>query len=189
MPDNTANFSYDGINGPLSTTTVTRAELITAMEQMNYAAGNIRSIDELSSDGIVSIKSDGTAYSRSIAALSGLSVADPTGVGGNPTISLGTPHTFRKALLNTEANTVTANVAVSIISVAGTYSLPEPTISVISDKVIINNSSGNATITSSYWGDTSISTSVVIPTKQMAIFYTDLAQKWYVQVSANLTIS
>lgn len=190
MPDNVKNFTVDATNAPISESTVTRAELINALEHLNYVAGQyIKAIDELTGPGIVSIGAAGVANARLIGASSGLTVANGDGSSGNPTISLGTPHTFRKGLLNTEADTVTADVAVSIISNAGTYSLPQPTVSVISDKVIINNSSGDATITSSYWGDTSISTSVVIPTKQMAIFFTDLAQKWYVQVSANLTIS
>lgn len=190
MPDSAKNFTYDGTNGPISTTTVTRAELITAMEHLNYAEGyNIRAIDELGSSGFVGVDSLGNAWARSIAGANGLTVTNATGEGGNPTVGIGTPHLARRALNNTEANTLTADVAVSIISVSASYALPEPTTNVISSKVVINNSAGNATITSSFWGDTGITTSVVIPTKQMAIFYTDLSQKWYVQVSGNLTIS
>lgn len=190
MPDSAKNFSYDGTNGPISTTTVTRAELITAMEHLNYAEGyNIRAIDELAGSGLVSVDSLGNAYARSISGDNGLSVSNATGISGNPTVGIGTPSAVRQTINDTEANTLTADVAVSVISVSDSYALPEPTVNVISSKVVINNSSGNATITSSFWGDTSISTSVVIPTKQMAIFYTDLSQKWYVQVSGNLTIS
>lgn len=190
MPDNTKNFAYDGTNGPLSTTTSTRAELITAMEHLNYAADtNIRAIDELTGSGLVGVDSLGNAWQCSIAVANGLSVTNATGEGGNPTIGIGTPATVRQTITDTEANTLTSNKAVSIIAVSASYVLPQPTESVISTKYVINTSGGNVTVTSSYWGDAGITTSVVIPTKQMAIFVSDLSQLWYVQVSANLTIS
>lgn len=190
MPDGAKNFTYDGTNGPISTTTVTRDELITAMEHMNYAEGyNIRAIDELGASGMIGVDSLGAAWARSIAAENGLTVSNATGASGNPTIGIGTPSTVRQTIMDTEANTLTASPAVSIIAVSNTYTLPQPAASVISTKYVINTSGGNVTVTSSYWGDAGITTSVIIPTKQMAIFVSDVSQLWYVQVSGNLTIS
>ncbi len=48
MPDSTTNFSIDTANAPVGSTTVSRTEFINVLEHLNYANGNIRSIDNLS---------------------------------------------------------------------------------------------------------------------------------------------
>ena len=189
MPDNTKNFAVDETNGPIGATTVDRAEFITALEQLNYAAGTIRSIDELTSAGLIAIDGSGDANARIMSASNGLTWTNANGEAGNPTVSLGTPSLFRQALNDTEADALTLAKKVSIISTSASYALPTPTSSIVFEKIVINNSAGNATITSTDWADTGITTSVVIPTLNMAIFYSDLSQKWFVQDSSNLTIS
>lgn len=164
MPDNSANFTYDGTNGPIGTTTVTRAELITALEHLNYASGyNIRAIDELGGSGLVSVDSLGAAAARSIAASDGLQVTDATGVSGNPTISVGTPSTFRQAIDDTESNTVTNSVAVSILSSGTSYAVPAPSSGAISRKTIINNTASMITLTGTVWEDPGITTVRIYP--------------------------
>lgn len=179
MPDGAKNFTYDGTNGPISTTITTRSDLITAMEHLNYASGyNIRAIDELSGTGILVADGLGTAYQRSIAASSGLTVANANGAGGNPTISLGTPSTFRKALADTESNTVTNNKMVSILSTGTSYAVPAADSGFISHKTIINNTSEMITLTGSVWADTSITT-VRIPPESKVDLISDTVGKWY----------
>jgi hypothetical protein len=164
MPDSAKNFSYDGTNGPISTTTVTRAELITAMEHLNYAEGyNIRAIDELAGSGFVSVDSLGNAYARSISGDNGLSVSNATGISGNPTIGIGTPSTVRQAITDTEANAITSSVAVSILSTGTSYAVPAPDSGKISTKTIINNTSSMITLTGAVWENPSINTVRVAP--------------------------
>lgn len=164
MPDNTKNFTYDGTNGPIGATTVTRAELITAMEHMNYAEGyNIRAIDELGGSGLISVDSLGNAYARSIAGSNGLTVSNATGVSGNPTVGIGTPSTVRQAIDDTEANTVTNSVAVSILSSGTSYAVPAPASGVISRKTIINNSASMITLTGAVWENPGITTVRIVP--------------------------
>ena len=164
MPDNSANFSYDGTNGPIGTTTVTRAELITALEQLNYAEGyNIRAIDELSGTGLVSVDSLGTAAVRSIAGSDGLTVSNATGISGNPTISVGTPLTLRQAIDDTESNAVTATKLVSVLSTGTSYAVPAPTPSVITRKHIINTTSSMITLTGAVWFNPGITTVRIEP--------------------------
>ena len=60
MPDSTTNFSIDTANAPVGTTTVSRTEFINVLEHLNYANGNIRSIDNLSgSAGFVQLDGNG----------------------------------------------------------------------------------------------------------------------------------
>jgi hypothetical protein len=180
MPDNSANFTYDGTNGPIGTTTVTRAELITALEQLNYAEGyNIRAIDELAGSGLVSVDSLGSAAARSIAASDGLQVTNATGVSGNPTISVGTPSTFRQAIDDTEANTITNTARVSILSTGNSYTVPAPASGVITQKTIINTQTSLLTLTGSVWADTGIST-VRIPPGSKVDLVSNLTGKWWV---------
>jgi len=178
MPDNSANFTYDGTNGPIGTTTVTRAELITALEQLNYAEGyNIRAIDELGGTGLVSVDSLGSAAARSIAASDGLQVTNATGVSGNPTISVGTPSTFRQAIDDTEANTVTNSVAVSILSTGTSYSVPAPSSGSISRKEIINGTASLITLTGAVWEDPGI-TAVRIPPRSSVTLISGVGGFW-----------
>lgn len=180
MPDNSANFSYDGTNGPIGTTTVNRDELITALEHLNYAEGhNIRAIDELGGTGLVSVDSLGTAAVRSIAGSDGLTVSNATGISGNPTISVGTPSTFRQAIDDTEANTVTNSVRVSILSTGNSYATPAPLSGVITQKTIINTQSSMVSLIGSVWADAGITT-VRIPPGCKVELVSNLVGKWWV---------
>src|SRR6056300_1440297 len=180
MPDNSANFTYDGTNGPIGTTTVTRAELITALEQLNYAEGyNIRAIDELGGTGLVSVDSLGSAAARSIAASDGLQVTNATGVSGNPTISVGTPSTFRQAIDDTESNTITNTARVSILSTGTSYAVPAPSSGVISQKTIINNTAALITLTGAVWEDPGITT-VRIPPRLSVKLISGVGGFWHV---------
>jgi len=181
MPDSAKNFTYDGTNGPISTTTVTRAELITAMEHLNYAEGyNIRAIDELGGTGLVSVDSLGNAFARSIAGEDGLSVSNATGVSGNPTVGVGTPVTLRQAFSDTEANTITANVAVSILSTGTSYAVPAPTSGKISTKTIVNDTASMITLTGAVWEDPGITT-VRIPPRLTVNLVSGVGGFWHVQ--------
>ena len=164
MPDSAKNFTYDGTNGPISTTTVTRDELITAMEHMNYAEGyNIRAIDELGGTGLVSVDSLGNAFARSIAGDNGLTVSNATGVSGNPTVGIGTPSSVRQAIDDVESNAITTSKLVSIITTGAGYAVPAPSSSVISRKIIINDSDNMLTLTGAVWADSSITSVRVAP--------------------------
>jgi len=179
MPDSAKNFSYDGTNGPISTTTVTRAELITAMEHLNYAEGyNIRAIDELAGSGLVSVDSLGNAYARSISGDNGLTVSNATGISGNPTIGIGTPSTVRQAITDTEANTITNSVMVSILSTGTSYAVPAAETGVITQKYIINDTAHMITLTGSVWADASITT-VRIPPEGMIFLTSNTTGKWW----------
>ena len=180
MPDSAKNFSYDGTNGPISTTTVTRAELITAMEHLNYAEGyNIRAIDELAGSGLVSVDSLGNAYARSIAGSNGLTVSNATGVSGNPTVGIGTPSLVRQSITDTEANTITSSVAVSILSTGTSYAVPAPATGVISQKTVINNTSSMITLTGSVWENPGITT-VRIPPRLSVQLISGVGGFWHV---------
>ena len=181
MPDSAKNFTYDGTNGPISTTTVTRDELITAMEHMNYAEGyNIRAIDELGGTGLVSVDSLGNAFARSIAGDNGLTVSNATGVAGNPTVGIGTPSTVRQAITDTEANTITNNVAVSILSTGTSYAVPAPTSGKISTKTIVNDTASMITLTGAVWEDPGITT-VRIPPRLTVNLVSGVGGFWHVQ--------
>lgn len=180
MPDSAKNFTYDGTNGPISTTTVTRDELITAMEHMNYAEGyNIRAIDELGGTGLVSVDSLGNAFARSIAASNGLGVSNATGVSGNPTISITDPNVLRQNIYNSENNQITNSVLISIITTGAGYACPAPASGVISKKVILNDSANLLTLTGSVWENPSI-TSVRIPPYSEVLLFSNLSGKWFV---------
>ena len=180
MPDNTANFTYDATNGPIGGSTVTRAELITAMEQMNYASGyNIKAIDDLSSTGIVSIDGLGSAASRSIAGADGLTVSNATGISGDPTISVGTPVDLRKAIHDTESNAITVGKEISFLSTGTSYAVPAPVVGYIQHKKIFNTTAAMITLTGAVWADPAITT-VRIEEENSVDLWSDLAGKWRV---------
>lgn len=190
MPDSTTNFSIDTANAPVGSTTVSRTEFINVLEHLNYSNGNIRSIDNLSgSAGLLQVDGSGGATVKSLAANDGFAWTNADGAGGNPTLSVGDPVEVAQAINATESNTLTASKNVSLISVAGTYDLPEPTSGVVSNKVVVNSSSSSVTVTSSHWANSTITTSVVIAGKSMAIFFSDSDGRWYVQHSDDLTIT
>ena len=189
MPDSTKNFSIDTSNAPVGAETVTRSEFINILEHLNYASGTIRSIDESSTAGLLAIDGSGSANSRTLTAGTGITVSNGNGSAGNPTVGIDGATAWNQ-LHTTESNTITLDKHVSIIGVAGSYALPTPTVSQVFCKIVINNSSGNAVLTGSSIADKNAmgtaTTSITIPTNNMAILYSDLAQKWYLQNSTRL---
>ncbi len=162
MPDSTSNFVVDAVNGPIPSDSVTRAEFITALEQLNYANGNIRSIDNLSGTaGLVSIDGSGAANVRSITGATGLTVANGDG-SGNPEVSLNAPHTFRQTYNDTSSNTVSDNKLYNIISAGSSFALPTPTAGVITVKNVINATASTITITSPDFGPSGLSSVTLI---------------------------
>jgi hypothetical protein len=180
MPDNTPNFVVDAVNGPVSSTTTTRTEFITALEQLNYAEGNIRSIDELSGTaGLLSIDGSGNASVRSIVGATGLTVANGDG-SANPEISLNEPHTFRQSFNDTSSNTVSDTKLYNIISSGSSFTLPVPASGYITVKNIINATSSFITIQSSSWGPAGLG-DVRISAGETLTIVSDTAGNWYPQ--------
>jgi len=182
MPDSTSNFVVDAVNGPIPSDSVTRAEFITALEQLNYANGNIRSIDNLSGTaGLVSIDGSGAANVRSITGATGLTVANGDG-SGNPEVSLNAPHTFRQTYNDTSSNTVSDTKLYNIISSASgsPFALPQPASGYVTVKNIVNASAAVVVITSSDWGPAGISTVSISPGETLTVI-SNVAQKWYPQ--------
>ena len=191
MPDSSKNFAVDTTNAPVGADSVTRTEFIDILEHLNYVSGNIRSIDELSTAGMLSIDGTGTANVRTLQAGSGLSVSNATGGAGNPSYSIDAENAWNE-LHTTESNAVPLGKRVSIIGAAGSYALPTPTSGQVFCKVVINNSSGDVVLSGSALNDKdalgNTSSSLTIPPNNMAILYSDLAQKWYAQVSSRTLI-
>lgn len=180
MPDNTPNFVVDAVNGPVSSTTTTRTEFITALEQLNYAEGNIRSIDELSGmAGLLSIDGSGNASVRSIVGATGLTVANGDG-SANPEISLNEPHTFRQSFNDTSSNTVSDTKLYNIISSGSSFTLPVPASGYITVKNIINATSSFITIQSSSWGPAGLG-DVRVSAGETLTIVSDTAGNWYPQ--------
>jgi hypothetical protein len=181
MPDNTPNFVVDAVNGPVSSTTTTRTEFITALEQLNYAEGTIRSIDELSGTaGLLSIDGSGNASVRSIVGATGLTVANGDG-SANPEISLNEPHTFRQSFNDTSSNTVSDTKLYNIISSASSpFTLPVPASGYITVKNIINATSSFITIQSSSWGPAGLG-DVRVSAGETLTIVSDTAGNWYPQ--------
>lgn len=182
MPDSTSNFVVDAVNGPIPSDSVTRAEFITALEQLNYANGNIRSIDNLSGTaGLVSIDGSGAANVRSITGATGLTVANGDG-SGNPEVSLNAPHTFRQTYNDTSSNTVSDTKLYNVISSASgsPFTLPQPASGFITVKNIVNTTSGIIEIDSSDWGISGLS-DVQVPSGETLTVISDTASKWYPQ--------
>lgn len=194
MPDNTKNFAVDTNNGPVGATTVTRTEYIESLEHLNYATGNIRSIDELSgTPGFVQIDGNGGAIPKTFLASTGLEWTNANGVGGNPTIRLGNATTFLQSLLTVETNVITSDYVVSIISQYSpfTYALPTPTVGVAGLKIILNKNSGNANIaiTSTDWEDYPFDSSYTLSSGNFAIFAHDTSAKWYIPAAEDSTLT
>jgi hypothetical protein len=180
MPDNTPNFVVDAVNGPVSSTTTTRTEFITALEQLNYAEGTIRSIDELSGTaGLLSIDGSGNASVRSIVGATGLTVANGDG-SANPEISLNEPHTFRQSFNDTSSNTVSDTKLYNIISSGSSFTLPVPASGYITVKNIINATSSFITIQSSSWGPAGLG-DVRVSAGETLTIVSDTAGNWYPQ--------
>ena len=141
MPDSTNNFVVDTANGPIPADTLTRTEFITALQQLNYVDGNIRSIDELSGTaGVLALDGSGGANVRTITASTGLNVSNEDG-SSNPDISLNDPNAFRQTYNDTSSNTVNDTKLYNVISAGTSFALPTPTASYIAVKHIINASS------------------------------------------------
>jgi hypothetical protein len=180
MPDSTSNFVVDAVNGPIPSDSVTRAEFITALEQLNYANGNIRSIDNLSgAAGLVSIDGSGAANVRSITGATGLTVANGDG-SGNPEVSLNAPHTFRQTYNDTSSNTVSDTKLYNIISTGTAYTLTQPVSGYVTVKNIVNASAAVVVISSSDWGPAGISNVSISPGETLTVI-SNVAQKWYPQ--------
>jgi len=180
MPDDTPNFVVDAVNGPVSSTTTTRTEFITALEQLNYAEGTIRSIDELSGTaGLLSIDGSGNASVRSIVGTTGLTVANGDG-SANPEISLNEPHTFRQSFNDTSSNTVSDTKLYNIISSGIEFTLPVPASGYITVKNIINATSSFITIQSSSWGPAGLG-DVRVSAGETLTIVSDTVGNWYPQ--------
>ena len=192
MPDSTNNFSIDTVNGPVGATTVTRDEFITSIEQLNYADGNIRSIDNLSgTPGFVQLDGNGGATPKTFLASTGLEWTNANGEGGNPTIRLGNAVTFLQSLLTVETNAITNNYVVSIITSSLTYALPTPTVGVAGIKIILNKheSASNITITSTDWADGAFGANRTLYHARHAIFVHDTSGKWHVPAAQDSTLT
>ena len=191
MPDSTKNFAVDTVNAPVGASTVTRTQFIDILEHLNYASGTIREIDELVTGGVLTVDGVGNAFGRTLSSGSGLTWSNPTGVAGNPSISIDSPNAWNE-LNSSESNTITTTKHVSIIGAAGSYSMPTPAASQVYNKVVINSSTGDVVLTGSALADKNAlgvaTTSITIPSCNMAIFYSDLAQNWYLQNSSRLLI-
>jgi len=193
MPDSTKNFSVDSVNAPVGNTTVTRTEFIDSLEHLNYADGNIRSIDELSGTaGFVQLDGSGGATIKRFLSSTGLGWTNFDGEGGNPTIRLSDPVTFLHSLLSVETNAVTNNYVVSILNNSTTtYALPTPTVGVAGIKIIVNKlpSNMNANITSTAWEDYPFDSSFTLSSGNFAIFLHDTESKWYVPAAEDSTLT
>tara|TARA_S200002703_G_scaffold159816_1_gene174883 strand:+ start:2456 stop:3037 length:582 start_codon:yes stop_codon:yes gene_type:complete len=193
MPDSTKNFSVDTVNAPVGNTTVTRTEFIDSLEHLNYASGNMRSIDELSGTaGFVQLDGSGAATIKRFLSSSGLGWTNYDGEGGNPTIRLANPVTFLQSLLSVETNTITNDYVVSIFTgVGGTFTLPEPTVGVCGLKICLNKSASNAnvSITSTHWEDYPFDQSLTLSSGNFAIFAHDTSSKWYIPSAEGSTLT
>jgi len=192
MPDSTKNFSVDSVNAPVGNTTVTRTEFIDALEHLNYASGNMRSIDELSGTaGFVQLDGSGAATIKRFLASTGLGWTNFDGEGGNPTVRLTDPVTFLHSLLSVETNAITNNYVVSILNTGLSYALPTPTIGVAGVKVVLNKHdyNSNIAITSNAWVDYPFDSSFNLSSGNFAIFFHDTNSKWYVPAAEDSTLT
>lgn len=155
MPDSTPNHVLDTTNGPVGVTSMTRAEFITALEQLNYAAGRVRNLDELTTAGILNIETGGAINPRTLSAADNtVTVSNGDGVSGNPTFSLGTAPNVRAHALTSDKETLTSAGAMnSTLMVSelnfgsGTATLSSPASSLFKTIVNINASASTVTIT------------------------------------------
>jgi len=180
MPDSTNNFVVDAVNGPVNAQTVTRNDFITTLQQLNYAEGNIRSIDELSGTaGLVALDGSGAANVRTITGATGLTVSNGNGT-GDPEISLNAPHTFRQTYNDTSSNTVSDTKLYNIISSGASFTLSAPETGYITVKNIINATSSFITITSPDWGPAGLG-DVRVSEGETLTIVSNTAGKWYPQ--------
>lgn len=182
MPDSTNNFVVDAVNGPVNAQTVTRNDFITTLQQLNYAEGNIRSIDELSGTaGLVALDGSGAANVRTITGATGLTVTNGDGT-GNPEISLNAPHTFRQTYNDTSSNTVSDTKLYNIISsgAGSPFTLSAPAAGYITVKNIINATSSFITIQSPDWGPAGLG-NVRVSAGETLTIVSNTAGKWYPQ--------
>jgi hypothetical protein len=194
MPDSTTNFSIDTANAPVGSTTVSRTEFISVLEHLNYANGNIRSIDNLSgSAGFVQLDGNGGSVLKTFLASTGLEWTNANGEGGNPTIRLGNAITFLQSLLTVETNAITNDYVVSIIAASSplTYALPTPTIGVAGIKIILNKNlaNSNVAITSTDWEDYPFDSSYTLSSGNFAIFAHDTSAKWFIPAAQDSTLT
>ena len=193
MPDSTTNFSIDTANAPVGSTTVSRTEFIGVLEHLNYANGNIRSIDNLSgSAGFVQLDGNGGSVLKTFLASTGLEWTNANGEGGNPTIRLGNAITFLQSLLTVETNAITNNYVVSILSDnTASYTLPTPTVGIAGIKVILNKRVANASIaiSSSDWEDYPFDSSFTLSSGNFVIFAHDTNAKWYIPAAEDSTLT
>ncbi len=193
MPDSTTNFSIDTANAPVGSTTVSRTDFINVLEHLNYANGNIRSIDNLSgSAGFVQLDGNGGSVLKTFLASTGLEWTNANGEGGNPTIRLGNAVTFLQSLLTVETNAITNNYVVSILSEnTASYTLPTPTVGIAGIKIILNKRVSNASIaiSSSDWEDYPFDSSFTLSSGNFAIFAHDTNAKWYIPAAEDSTLT
>lgn len=193
MPDSTKNFSVDTVNAPVGNTTVTRAEFIDSLEHLNYASGNMRSIDELSGTaGFVQLDGSGGATIKRFLSSTGLGWTNFDGEGGNPTIRLSDPVTFLQSLLSVEFNTITNDYVVSIFNGSiPSFTLPEPTPGVCGLKICLNKSfvNMNVSISSTHWEDYPFDQSLTLSSGNFAIFVHDTSSKWYIPSAEGSTLT
>ncbi|MEL0118748.1 MAG: hypothetical protein VXB01_07385 [Opitutae bacterium] len=193
MPDSTKNFAIDTANAPVPTTTVSRDELISTLEYLNYKDGSVRSIDNLSgTPGFVQLDGNGGASVKHFLSSTGLEWTNANGEGGHPTIRLGNAITFIQSLLTVETNTITNDYVVSIFNGSGgTFTMPEPTVGVCGLKICLNKSISNAnvSITSTYWEDFPFDQSLTLSSGNFAIFVHDTSSKWYIPSAEGSTLT
>lgn len=176
----------------MGNTTVTRTEFIDSLEHLNYASGNMRSIDELSGTaGFVQLDGNGGATIKRFLSSTGLGWTNFDGEGGNPTIRLSDPVTFLQSLLSVETNTITNDYVVSILNTGSSYALPTPTVGVAGVKIVLNKHDANShiAITSSDWEDFPFDSSFDLDSGNSAIFFHDTNAKWYVPAAEDSTLT
>lgn len=179
MPDNTKNFSIDEANAPVGLTTVTRAQMINIIEHLNYRAGNVRTVDEVSAPGLLYLDGIGGGGVRTLAANHGLSWTNGDGVSGAPTIGLNQPNTFRNQLHDFSNNQTDDSKLIAVITSGTAYVLEAPTAGSIRYKRVINTTSAVVTITSADWGDPGRSSVRIAPYDAMD-FVSNTVGKWFV---------
>lgn len=181
MPDSTKNFSVDSVNAPIGESTVTRTEFIDAIEHLNYADGNIRSIDNLSgTSGFVQVDGLGAANVRTFEATTGLAWSNEGGSAGNPSIRIGDPQATWQTLNDVETDLITLGKHVSFITGAwASPYLPTPELGVINSKVIINSSASDLVVSSSDL--LSGETTFTVPARRSLSLHSDLNSKWVLE--------
>lgn len=152
--DTTAFLEYDGTNGPIGATETTRAELITAIEQMN-PTGLVSALQYLSSNGIIARTGTEAFTPRTITGDSLVTVTNGDGVSGNPTLTLGSAASLLTYLFFTGAETISSaanpslsnTLPVTILTATGTPTCTLAAPSAGGIKVIVNTSAVTNTIT------------------------------------------